>query len=502
MFFYKKEIKFIKVVLYYYMRKEVIMKIESCNSQTEAKEILKLEYIPEDIAEIFFDYINKNKKRAYTWLLLSDYYLKVGNPTMAKQALKNHFIITKKNKREPGAHAYFNAYSISVQKHDYVNAWGALQKNKEKLKKQAIPYDFSLDEALLLHLIYIQQRKQFPKIKPISSSSFVGTFDTRYVKNGQEILNHIRTLQKALKELDFKKFHYYLKESEAQFHLNHQPFYNIMFEDLKNAINDHHSSLSKIFQEEKKEALLKNDIQAYLATLNREIHCYPNNIRYILQDCYQLIQEYNMEFAKAILSYLKEGRMPSKTQSILRYLEEELKKSDTTYINNMDLIWYYQDYIKSLDLNQAGAATTEIVQATGEVDFYLLLAKMYYQHYNRQKMEETLKEYIQKGGQNRKEVFQLAIHVKGKFSKVLQDYLEESIMIESYLNIGNYFQSLHDQQSQKIYWQTKPTGENQYDFLLPEEPSNPKGLPPLPKQKKKYDYLMRQLKKESKKNAG
>ena len=484
------------------MRKEVIMKIESCNSQREAKEILKLEYIPEDIAEIFFDYINRNKKRSYTWLLLSDYYLKVGNPTIAKQALKNHFIITKKNKKEPGAHAYFNAYSISVQKHDYVHAWGALKKHKEKLKKQSIPYDFSLDEALLIHLIYIQQNEQFPKAKPVSDSPFVGTFDTRYAKNGRDILNHIRILQKSLKELNFKKFHYYLNECEEQFHLNHQLFYNIMFEDLKTAIQNHSLTLSNEFQEEKKEALLKNDIQAYLATLNREIHCYPNNIRYILQDCYQLIQEYNMEFAKAILSYLKEGRMPSKTQSILRYLEEELKKSDTTYINNMDLIWYYQDYIKSLDLNQAGAATTEIVQATGEVDFYLLLAKMYYQHYNRQKMEETLTKYIQKGGQNRKEVFQLAIHQKGKFSKIFQTYLEESIMIENYLNIGNYFQILHDQQTQKIYWQTKPTGENQYDFLLPEEPSNLKGLPPLPKQKKKYDYLMRQLKKESKKNAG
>ena len=168
----------------------------------------------------------------------------------------------------------------------------------------------------------------------------------------------------------------------------------------------------------------------------------------------------------------------------------------------MDQIWYYQEYLATLNLTEAEVAVEEFIQATGEVDFYLLLAKMYYRHHNRQKMEETLTKYIQKGGQNRKEVFQLAIHQKGKFSKIFQTYLEESIMIENYLNIGNYFQILHDQQTQKIYWQTKPTGENQYDFLLPEEPSNPKGLPPLPKQKKKYDYLMRQLKKESKKNAG
>lgn len=484
------------------MRKEVIMKIESCNSQREAKEILKLEYIPEDVVKIFFDYINRNKKRSYTWLLLSDYYLKVGNPTIAKQALKNHFIITKKNKKEPGAHAYFNAYSISVQKHDYVHAWGALKKHKEKLKKQSIPYDFSLDEALLIHLIYIQQNEQFPKAKPVSDSPFVGTFDTRYAKNGRDILNHIRILQKSLKELNFKKFHYYLNECEEQFHLNHQLFYNIMFEDLKTAIQNHSLTLSNEFQEERQKALFNNDIETYLISMKREINCYPDHIRYILQDCYQLIQNVNIPSAKTILSYLKEIPTSKKEQAVVLYLEDKFKKHNPDDINKMDQIWYYQEYLATLNLTEAEVAVEEFIQATGEVDFYLLLAKMYYQHYNRQKMEETLKEYIQKGGQNRKEVFQLAIHVKGKFSKVLQDYLEESIMIESYLNIGNYFQSLHDQQSQKIYWQTKPTGENQYDFLLPEEPSNLKGLPPLPKQKKKYDYLMRQLKKESKKNAG
>lgn len=476
------------------------MKIESCNSQKEAKEILKLQYIPENIVEIFFEYINKNKKRAYTWLLLSDYYLKVENITMAKQALKKHFIITKTNKREPGAHAYFNAYSISIQKHDYVNAWGALQKSKEKLRKQAIPYDFALDEALLLHLIYIQQKQRFPKAQPISSSSFVGTFDTRHVTNGQDVLNHMRTLQKALKELNFKKFHYYLKESEERFHLNYQLFYNIMFEDLKTVVDHHYPSLSKIFQEEKKNALLKNDIQTYLAILNREINCYPNNIQYILQDCYQLIQEYNIELAKTILSFLKERVTTSKTQSIIRYLEDELKKHNPT---NQDLIWHYQNQLQTLNLNQASKVIAEIVQATGEIDFYLILAEIYYKHYDIEKMEDTLKHYIKKGGQNRKKLFELIIHKKGSLPKIFQDYLEESIMIESYLKIGNDFQSLHDQQSQKFYKksQHKPTGINPRDFLLPQEDTNSVALPPRQKQKKKYDYLMKELRKERKKNA-
>lgn len=47
------------------------MRIESCNSEEEAKQILRMEYIPQPLVELFFEYANQNLDAN----ILGSYYL-------------------------------------------------------------------------------------------------------------------------------------------------------------------------------------------------------------------------------------------------------------------------------------------------------------------------------------------------------------------------------------------------------------------------------------------
>ena len=484
------------------------MRIQTCNSDIEAKQILKMDRIPQSLVELFFEYANKNLDRQYTWILLSDYYIKFNNLTMAKKALKNAFLIAKQNNISPGVRAYANAYQISALRNETKSAWNALQHLKKELDQKHIPYDFSFDEGLLCTLLFLKEQQRLVEPK-ITSSPYIAMMDTSRSPIHQDIKRNFDIITQALTEFNFPKMRYYLKECKEIYNLQFYPSYCAMVDELLNTIQNNYSSVKATFQREKEIALVNQDNNRYLACIQKEHHCYPNDYRDILKDCDQLLNNMNFHLASQILNYLQQTTNDKNVKDVIRYLNNKaiyILERTTQSKEKKTKIKSIEDAIKKAQeanlLDDATQLCKQGYQETGEIKFLLFLAENYRKKQEDQNViDELLIEYIKKGGIDHYRVVQLGgfNRFKGHIPSRIWKFLIEASHVETYLQYGDYFSKVLTNVNNSDIFSPyiKPSGEhliNDFSYWYNGEPK--KEFYPSQKNVKKYDKLLKQLKME------
>lgn len=484
------------------------MKIETCNSAKEAKQILKMDRIPQPLIELFFEYANKNLDHQYTWILLSDYYIKFNNLTMAKRTLKNAFLIAKQNNVSPGVRAYANAFQISALRGETKSAWNALQHLKEQLDQKRIPYNFSFEEGLLCTLLFLKEKQKL--IEPsITSSPYIAMMDTSRNPSYQSIKKNFDIIRQSLTEFNFPKMRYYLKECNEICNLQFYPSYCALVDELLNTIQNNYSSVKEAFQREKQIALINQDNNRYLASIQKELHCYPNDYRSILQDCDQLLNNANFYLSSQILNYLQQVTNDKGIKDVIRHLNnkatyiqkkvtqsKEMKIKINTVESSIKRAW------RANLLDDANTLCKQGYRETGEIKFLLFLAENYKKREKDQTaIDKLLIEYIKKGGIDYYRTMPLCDfnRPKEEVPKLIWKFLIQAINVETNLQLGAYFSNfLTNIKNANIFSPyTKPSGEglpNDFAYWSNEQPS----IEFQPSQRKvnKYDDLLKQLKKE------
>lgn len=484
------------------------MRIESCNSEEEAKQILRLEYIPQPLVDLFFEYANQNLDRQYTWILLSDYYIKFNNLTMAKKSLKNAFLIAKQNNVSPGVRAYANAYQISVLRNESKNAWNALQHLKKALDQKHIPYDFSFDESLLCTLLFLKEQQKLIEPK-ITASPYIGTVDTSKNPTYREVKKNFDIMAQALTEFNFPKMRYYLRECKEICNLQFYPSYCAMVDELLDTIQNHYDTVKATFRREKEVALIDQNNARYLACIQKEHHCYPNDYRSLLQDCDQLLNNMNIHLSNQVLNYLQQTTSDKSIKDVIRYLNNKAIYILERAVQNKEMKTKIKSIEDSIEkaweanlLDEANRLCEQGYQETGEIKFLLFLAENYKRKAEDQKqVDKLLIDYIKQGGIDYYRVVQLGVigRFKGHIPNRIWKFLIEATHVENYLQRGDHFSKVLTNANNTDMFSPyiKPSGEYlSNDFAYWSNGKPYKEFHPSQHKVKKYDKLLNQLKKE------